>query len=55
MLKKLKRKFESTHQKDTINGIDCFARKMDTLTPPVSDARMRAVMDCCERLALAAP
>jgi hypothetical protein len=49
MIKKLKRLFGHTHEKDVIDGTDCFVRKMKTLNPPVSEALTRRVMECCQR------
>jgi hypothetical protein len=53
MRKTLRRWFGSDHEKDLIKGTDCFTRKMKTLTPPVSDALTRRVVDCCDRSVLA--
>ena len=49
MFKKLKRLFGHTHEKDVIDGTDCFVRKIKTLKPPVSEALTRRVMECCRR------
>jgi hypothetical protein len=49
MIKELKRLFGHTHEKDVIDGTDCFVRKMKTFKPPVSEALTRRVAECCQR------